>query len=322
MTADQSGIGAVVLQGTGGVWRVRSDAGDEFDASLRGKLKQETGDPLKLAVGDEVVIEEGERGGSWSITGIKPRRSVLARRSPGGAVGERVIVANVDQVIVVFSAAKPEPHPRMLDRFLVIAEANELRALIVINKLDLVDVDATAQKFASYRKAGYDLFLTSIRRDDEELRRLHAAMSGRVSALTGPSGVGKSSLLNTLYPGSQLRVGEISESVNKGRHTTVGARLLPLPDGGYVADTPGLREIGVWALDPQQLDSCFPEMRPHIENCRFQDCSHLNEPGCAVRASVSSGAITAERYDSYERLLAELHEQQPLHRPRKRRGMS
>ncbi len=298
------------MQGTGGVWRVRTEAGDEVDAALRGKLKQEISGQLKLAVGDVVLIERDERGSAWAIHEILPRRSVLARRSPGGAMGERVLVANVDQVIIVFAAANPEPHPRMLDRFLVIAEANDLRAIVVLNKVDLVAAGAAQERFSLYEKVGYQVFYTSAKRGDD-LLPFHDAMAGKTSALSGPSGAGKSSLLNAMYPGSGLRVGEISASVNKGRHTTVGARLLALPDAGFVADTPGLREIGVWGLAEGDLDRCFPEMRPYIVQCRFKDCAHIAEPKCAVREALRSGAIQVVRYDSYVKLRGELADLAP-----------
>jgi ribosome biogenesis GTPase len=285
------------------VWQVLGADGVEVAAVLRGKLKQESS--AKMCVGDEVELERDERDSAWAIRELLPRRSVLARRTPGGGVGERVMIANLDQVVIVFAAANPEPHPRMLDRFLVIAEANELRALIVINKVDLVDSGSAETRFDLYRRVGYEVFFTSARRGDD-LERLHAAIAGRMSALSGPSGVGKSSLLNAMYPGAGLRVGEISQSVNKGRHTTVGARLLPLPDSGFVADTPGLREIGIWGLDAHSLDVCFPEMRPHLDNCRFKDCAHIAEPGCAVREAMRSGEIPIVRYDSYVRLRGEI----------------
>ena len=299
----------VVTTGTGGIWTVHTDAGEMLEASLRGRLKKEVEGALKLAVGDRVRLQAGERGDGWTIAEILPRRSRLARRAPGGAHGERVIAANVDQVVIVFAAAKPEPHPAMLDRFLVIAEGNDLPARVVINKSDLVG-GATDPRFEDYVAAGYPVHLTSVKAGNG-LDELHAALAGRTSVLTGPSGVGKSSLLNALYPGLSLRVGEISESVNKGRHTTVGGFLHPLPDGGYVVDTPGLREVGMWDIPMQTLDSCFPEFRPLLDQCRFGDCTHLVEPDCAVREAVERGEISAARYDSYGKLRAELEEQAP-----------
>jgi ribosome biogenesis GTPase len=267
---------------------------------------------VKLAVGDEVLLERDARDESWAITEILPRRSRLARRAPGGAWGERIVAANVDQVVIVFAAAKPDPHPRMLDRFLVIAEANRLPARIVINKVDLVGERTARQRFVAYEGAGYPVHYTSTCGGEGEdgglgLQELRAALGGRVSVFTGPSGVGKSSLLNALFPGANLRVGEISESVNKGRHTTVGALMLPLPDeeGGYVVDTPGLREVGMWALPPEHLDDYFPEFRPFVGHCRFGDCTHVVEPDCAVREAVGK-EVSAERYESYVKLLEEL----------------
>lgn len=329
---------AVVLQGTGGAWQVRTDSGEQLEVSLRGRLKREPGrdarardmqdrgggresmrrstrtddeKPLKLTVGDRVTITAdvaADAGDvSWAIDLIHPRRSQLARRSPGGARGERIMVANLDQVLVVFAAARPEPHPRMLDRFLVIAEANELAARIVINKCELSDEAHIRAHFAEQLSAGYPMHLTSVV-TGEGLESLRAEVEGRSSALTGPSGVGKSSLMNRLFPGLALRTAEISESVNKGRHTTVGAVLHPLPGGGFVADTPGLREVGLWNIAPEELAACFPEFRPLLTQCRFADCLHTVEPGCGIREAVKSGQVRPGRYDSYLKLRAELVE--------------
>ena len=321
--SDATDLG-VVVSGTGGVWQVRTTGGQLVDAALRGRLKKSNSgkradgslrrdtvlsaaETLKLAVGDDVRLERGERDDAWAIAEILPRRSRLARRAPGGGQGERIVAANVDQVVIVFAAAKPEPHPRMLDRFLVIAEGNDLAARIVINKVDLVGEAVARERFDAYDKIGYPVLYTAAKAGIG-LDVAREALAGRRSVLTGPSGVGKSSLLNAIFPGSGLRVGEISESVNKGRHTTVGAKMLPLPgdDGGYVIDTPGLREVGIWAMPARDLDTCFPEMRARREDCRFNDCRHVIEPECAIRDAVARGEITAERYDSYLRLLEEL----------------
>ena len=295
----------IVLSGTGGVWRVLADDGETYETALRGRLKL---GGTKLAVGDEVELERDDRGDALAIAEIHPRRSKLGRRAPGGGHGERIVISNVDQVVVVFALVKPAPHPRMLDRFLVIAEANELAARIVINKVDLASESDAEVQFADYWRAGYPVHLTSTKDRGRGLEPLHDALRGKTSVLTGPSGVGKSSLMNALYPGLGLRVGAISESVNKGRHTTVGALLHPLPDGGFVADTPGLREIGMWGLDPAGLDDCFPEFRPLTPLCRFADCTHTVEPNCAVLDALSRGEVSAARHDSYVRLREELSE--------------
>jgi ribosome biogenesis GTPase len=294
---------ATVLSGTGGVWSVRQhDDGVVRQAALRGRLKQ--GQALKLAVGDEVHIEPDSRGETWAITEILPRRSQLTRRAPGGAYGARTLAANLDQVVVVLAVARPEPHARMLDRFLVVAEANGIPPRVVANKVDLAGEAQARALFGEYERIGYPLHFTSTRAA-HGLDALHDALRGRVSVLTGPSGVGKSSLLNAMYPGLELRVGELSESVNKGRHTTVGALAHPLPDGGFVVDTPGLREIGLWGIPSASLDTCFPEFRPALGTCRFADCRHVAEPECAVRELLSTGDVSEARYESYRTLLDE-----------------
>lgn len=304
-----------VLDGAGGVWRVRSSDGSVYSARLRGRVKNES--TLKLAVGDDVLLEEDARGGTWTIAEIEPRRSQLARREPGARHGERILAANVDQVVVVFAIARPEPHLRMLDRFLVIAEANGLGARIVVNKLDLGNAESVELLFAPYARAGYPLHLTSVIAGTG-LDELHVAMRGRSSVYAGPSGVGKSSLLNAIYPGLKLRVGDVSDFDDKGTHTTVGALLHPLPDGGFVVDTPGLREVGMWRLPAAELAGCFPEFRPLIRTCRFSDCAHIREPGCAVRDSVAGGGGSAARYDSYVKLYQELLESEQLLEEKKR----
>jgi ribosome biogenesis GTPase len=335
---------AIVLSGTGGLWRIRLPDGAIVEAYMRGRLKRgdderrrmlehrrgsgrggaarqrdvresrdnaEEGEtPLKLAVGDEVTVVQDDSLSAWAITGILPRRSRLARRNPGGAHGERIIAANVDQVLVVFAAANPEPHPRMLDRFLVIAEANGLLARIVINKVELVGEPAARARFREYERAGYPLHFTSVKQAIG-LEPLRNEVIGRSSALSGPSGVGKSSLMNALFPGLDLRTQEISESVNKGRHTTVGALLHPIPAGGYLVDTPGLREVGMWGLAPDEIAACFREFRPLLDGCRFADCTHQVEPECAVRAAVAEGRVSRERYESYVKLREELQSEQP-----------
>ncbi|MBX9927930.1 MAG: ribosome small subunit-dependent GTPase A [Gemmatimonadaceae bacterium] len=301
--SDRDGI---VLHGTGGVWRVRLADGEECDATLAGRLKQDDRGGVKLAVGDRVALAEDDRGG-WRIAEIAARTAVLSRREPGRRAGERVLAANVDQVIVVFAAAQPEPHVRMIDRFLVIAEGNDLRARLVLNKVDLVDPSALDTLAADYLAAGYPVHRTSIK-NGVGLAALRAALNGRVSAFTGPSGVGKSSLLNVLLPGIDLRTQEISASVNKGRHTTVGARLIALPDsdGGYLVDTPGLREVGMWGLPSRELDHCFPEFASLLHDCRFADCAHEHEPDCAILAAVAAGTLSRARHESYLKLREEL----------------
>ncbi len=304
----------VVLSGTGGTWRVHVEGGKIVAAVLRGRLKL-AGRAAKLAVGDAVVLHPplaATGGGAHTIEEVLPRRSTLARRAPGGAVGERVVASNVDQVLVVFAATRPEPNERMLDRFLCIAEGSALAARVIINKMDLVDEGATRARFALYERLGYPVHFVSCKRGDG-LDMFAPILRDRTSVLSGPSGVGKSSLMNALYPTLDLRVAEISASVNKGRHTTVGAYIHPLPNGGYVVDTPGLREVGLWGLPVATLECCFPEFQPYLGECRFTDCAHDTEPDCAIREAIVEGTIDAGRHESYLRMRQELVEAEKIY---------
>jgi ribosome biogenesis GTPase len=293
-----------VLRAQGGVYEIETAEGI-IEASLRGRVKREerTGD--KVVVGDVVELGRGSGSGAeaYTIESVHDRRNVLARRAPGKAPRAKVIVANVDQVLIVFAAANPSPHLRMLDRFLVIAEAAELRPLIVVNKTDVEGEAAARALFAPYERAGYRIIFTAAKQG-VGVEALREAICGQVSALAGPSGVGKSSLLNVVQPGLGLRVAAVSEAVNKGRHTTVTAQLIPLECGGYVADTPGLREVGLWEIDTDQLHFYFPELAPLIGECRYSSsCTHIHEPGCAIRTAVDAGEIHFGRYDSYRRMM-------------------
>ena len=296
----------VVLVREGGVYRVHTDAG-EVTASLRGKLKHRDDD--RVVPGDVVELDVEAEGSNATITAIRPRRSVLARRaaqggSGGGARRSQPVAANVDQVVVVASAADPEPSPRKVDRFLVIAEANGLPAVLVVNKVEL-DRDAAAALARRYAAADYQVLPTSVKAD-EGLPALRDLLRGRHSVFTGMSGVGKSSLLNALQPGLKLRVGAISEKWRKGKHTTTAAELVPLEGLGYVVDTPGLREVATWGIEPDALGACFPDFRPYLDQCRFDNCRHLAEPGCAVRAAGAAAAFDVDRLVSYERIYEEI----------------
>jgi ribosome biogenesis GTPase / thiamine phosphate phosphatase len=203
---------------------------------------------------------------------------------------------------VVTATRDPAPIPQLIDRLLVVAEANEIPAAVVVNKVDLDPGVALAERC---RRAGYAVYPTSIR-TGEGIDAFAAALAGKVSVVTGPSGAGKSSLLNRVQPGLALRTGEISAKVRRGRNTTVSAVMLPLDAGGYLVDTPGFSEVGLWGIDPGELDTCFPEFRPFLNDCRYADCRHRSEPGCRVREGVEGGAIARDRWESYLVLLAEL----------------
>jgi ribosome biogenesis GTPase len=298
-------IPGTVLRAQGGVYQIETPDG-VIEAVLRGRVKREERLGDRVVVGDRVEVErsgEGEEG-AWTIERVHERGSVLARRAPGKAPRAKVIVANVDQVVVVFAVARPEPHLRMLDRFLVLCESTGLDAVIVANKVDLTGPERAREIFGPYEQIGYPVLYTSAKQE-VGVSELAERLCGRTSALTGPSGVGKSSLLNDVQPGLALRVASVSDAVQKGRHTTVTAQLVPLECGGYVADTPGLRELGLWGIPEEELDRCFPEFEPYLGECRYRNsCTHTHEPGCAVRAAVEGGEVSESRYDSYARMHA------------------
>lgn len=300
-------IGTVVKAQSGFFWVATEDG--TLRCTLRGRLKKSRVASDIATIGDQVRVMPTIPG-EGAVEEVLPRRSKLARRAAGskGVWKEDVLVANLDQLVAVFAVANPEPHLRMLDRYVINAELNELDVVIVANKCDLRPATESEALFAPYVRIGYSVLFTSVKQD-RGIDDLRARLTGKISALSGPSGVGKSSLLNAVQPGLALKTGAISvtgANVGKGRHTTVAPELVPLTDGGYVADTPGIRELGLWQVPPDVLDQGFREFRPYVDQCYFQPCSHLHEPDCAVRAAVERGEIDAARYESYARLREEL----------------
>lgn len=276
-----------------------------IECVLRGILKKEkqvTVDPV--AVGDWVEVEVGADG-RGAVETIEPRATKFSRPAPGRPHLEQVIVANAHQMVIVQAAREPVVKVTSIDRYLVAAAVGGLRPVLCINKMDL-DKDGSARRAtAVYRELGFDLrYTTAI--EGEGVAELKRALVGQVSVLVGPSGTGKSTLLNGVEPGLGLRVREVSRKWSKGKHTTSWVELFPLQEGGWVADTPGLREIGLWDVEAASLAGYFHEFESYAEGCRFATCTHSHEPECGVVDAVERGRIHRARYDSYLRILESL----------------
>ncbi len=310
----------IVIKAQSGFFTVQTEDGRRVVARLRGRLKKERRDSDLVAVGDRVTVSLAPDG-TGVIEEVAERTRTLSRLAPlpkgrGGrrwdrdgylSEREQVIVANPDEAVFVFACAEPEPSLRMLDRFLVGAEAQQIPAVICANKIDLVGgVEKAREIFGLYEEIGYPVLYTSAL-TGEGVDALRRQLTGKLSVLAGPSGVGKSSLLNVMQPGLGLAARRVSQATGKGRHTTVVPELLPLDGGGWVADTPGIRALALFDIDPEELDAYFPDIAPLVAECQFSDCTHLVEPGCAVRAAVREGRVHPERYESYA-LLREEHQ--------------
>ena len=292
-----------VVEATGGTYTVRTGDGT-LEASLRGRLKKSGNVRDKVVIGDRVGVVKAW-GGGRVIESVQPRRTYLARRTSGGRVA-KVVAANLDRLVVVASVADPPPTPGVIDRMLVMGEAGGMEACVVLNKVDLARGRALAGELAArYRFAGYPVVETSAV-TGEGIEGFDEVIRAGSSALAGPSGVGKSTLLNAIDPGLELRTREVGRRSRAGRHTTVSSRLIFLDGGGAVADTPGFSDVGLGDVSRAELDRCFADFRPFLGGCHFNDCAHVHEPACAVLAAVEAGRIGRIRYDSYRAILDEL----------------
>jgi len=289
-----------VLRGQGLHNMVQADDGTVFQCATRRLLKTLATDERHVIVAGDVVWfrPEGEHQGI--IERVEPRRGVLSRASRGQ---QHVLVANVDQVMIVTSAAEPRMKPNLIDRYLVSAEKAQATPIICINKIDLIDAAELMPLVGVYSQLGYEV-LTVSAATGFGIERLRGRLAGAESVVTGQSGVGKSSLLNAVEPELALRVQSVSKESQKGRHTTTTAELIPLAIGGYVVDTPGIRQFQLWDIIPEEVFGYYRDLRPYASRCNYPDCTHTHEDNCGVKNAVADGRLDLRRYESYCYLLA------------------
>ncbi len=305
-------VEGLVVSDQSGFFSVEMADHSTVTCRLRGRLMEEAQSTDIAAIGDRVKVQLLPDG-TGSIEEVLPRTSVLSRalrtegkRGAGEAEREQVIVANADQALFVFAARQPNPNLKMLDRFLVAGEKSDIgRLFIVVNKIDLEDNSTVEALFAPYKKMDYQVLYTSAR-DGLGIDELKAILKDHTSVFTGPSGVGKTSLLNKVQPGLGRKVKEVSGRREEGMHTTRDSVLIKLDEGGYLADTPGMRSLTLWDIEPEELDGYYRDIAPYVSQCKFNDCGHRSELGCAVRAAAERGDIASSRYQSFLGLREEL----------------
>lgn len=316
MGAAQEGL--IVKEQSGFYW-VEATDGNTYMCELRGKLKEAAQSSDIAAIGDRVSISLRRDEGTGVLTGVveslSPRKSVLSRavrttgkRGAGQAEREQVIIANADRALLVVAAAQPPPDLELLDRLLVAGEKSRISELIiVVNKIDLPEAASMQRQFAPYEKMGYRVLRSSALRGDG-IDGLRSILDEGISVFTGPSGVGKTSLLNRIQPGLGRQVKSVGRVSEEGVHTTRDSALIRLDSGGYLADTPGIRSINVWDIEPDELDAYFVDIQPYVLDCKFGNCTHTTEPNCGVRRAVSAGKVERWRYRHYLELCDELRE--------------
>ena len=284
-----------IIRGIAGFYYVHVVESGVYECKAKGIFRK---DGIKPLVGDDVEIEIlDEKDMEGNIMQILPRRNDLIRPA----------VANIDQALVVFAAAKPKPHFQLLDRFLVMMESKEIPAILCFNKSDIVDDAEIASLKEIYENCGYPLLFTSAK-EETNIDELKELLRGKTTAIAGPSGVGKSSLINQLQSGVKMETGSISRKIERGKHTTRHSELIVLEDGSYIMDTPGFSSLYVGDIEKEELKYCFPEFSAYEGKCRFNGCSHIHEPGCAVQEAVEEGKIHRMRYEDYTFLYRELQE--------------
>lgn len=293
----------VVIKSTGSWYQVLTDKGELYNCRIQGKFRTQgikTTNPV--AVGDKVEIQPEPEQETAVITRLHPRTNYLIRKSVNLSKQSQILAANIDQAFLVVTLSAPATSLGFIDRFLVTAEAYGIAASILINKTDLLTApqerELLADFSALYQEIGYPCYSISVV-ENTGIAALSALLQGKTTLLSGHSGVGKSSLINRLIPDSRLKVGEISGWSQRGKHTTTFAEMIPLPDKGFLIDTPGINEFGLVDMEASEIAHYFPEFRSRLNQCRFHNCVHVNEPGCAIISAVEQGAISLDRYQSY-----------------------
>lgn len=292
----------LVIKSTGSWYQVHAENGLDYDCRIKGKFRIQgiqTTNPI--AVGDRIEFELEPNSENGVINKLHDRKNYIIRKSINLSKQAQIIAANLDQAFLVVTLASPRTSLGFIDRFLATAEAYDIPAVLIFNKLDLFNEDGleVLEVYKSiYENIGYPCYSVSAL-EGTNIPVVENLLKDKTTLFSGHSGVGKSSLINALLPGRSIKTGEISEASDKGQHTTTFAEMHTLPFGGYLIDTPGIRELGIYDIKPEELGHYFREMRAMMNQCRFNNCRHVNEPGCAVIEAVENGEIDISRYESY-----------------------
>ncbi len=300
---------ALVYKSTGSWYVLKNEKGEEFNARIKGKFKiDDITSTNPIAVGDVVDIDKEDGENSIVITKIHDRKNYITRQSPHNKHMHHIVAANLDQSILLATLKDPKTSTGFIDRFLVASEAYHVPAIIVFNKTDLhkaKEKERFEKDKSIYEKIGYRVYAMSVT-NGEGVDEVKELLKDKTTLLSGHSGVGKSSFINTIFPENIIKTQEVSDWSGKGLHTTTFAEMFDLPFGGKIIDTPGMREFAMMDIEPQELSHYFPEMKALIHDCKFNNCMHIEEPGCAVKSAVEENKIAAERYISYLNILGSI----------------